>query len=221
MKKFILPSLIATDPDQLKERFDKVKDIAELFQLDVMDGKFVANTSLDFKIELNEDPSRFEAHLMMLHPKKWIEENCDKANIFLFHYERCKNIDEILQLGGNDKKIGIAINPETPLSEIEDYLDKLDQVLIMTVHPGAYGAEFLPEMLEKVRELREKRPKLDIEVDGGITFDTLKLAHEAGANKFVSGSYLMKAENTEERYRKMIEYLEQNKCDQCKGENDG
>lgn len=221
MKKFIIPSLIATNPDQLKERFDKVKDIAELFQLDVMDGEFVANTSLEFDIKLDEEPTRFEAHLMMLHPEEWIEQNYDKANIFLFHFERCENIDKVLQLSGSDKKIGIALNPETPLSALEDFLDKLDQVLIMTVYPGGYGAEFLPEMLEKVRKLRAKKPELDIEVDGGITFDTLKLAHEAGANKFVSGSYLMKAENVGERMKKMMDHLEQNKCDHCKGENDG
>lgn len=210
MEKYVIPSLIATRPEELVEMFNKAKDLAKLFQLDVMDGEFVTNISLDFDIELDATPDKFEAHLMMLNPEDWIKQNYEKADMFLFHFERCKNHETVIQLAGSGKKIGIALNPETPLTDLEPYLDRLDQVLIMTVHPGAYGAPFLPEMLEKVRALRAMRPELEIEVDGGMTLETIKLAYEAGANKFVSGSYLMRAENIDERIKEIDDYLAQN-----------
>lgn len=210
MEKYVIPSLIATSPDELVDIFNKVQDLARLFQLDVMDGEFVTNTSLEFDIKLDAKPDKFEAHLMTLHPEEWIKQNYEKADTFLFHFERCQDPEAVIQLAGSGKNIGIALNPETPLTELEPYLDRLDQVLIMTVHPGAYGAPFLPAMLEKVRALRAMRPELELEVDGGMTLETIKLANEAGANKFVSGSYLMRAKNIEERIKEIEDYLSQN-----------
>jgi ribulose-phosphate 3-epimerase len=206
MKTYVIPSLIAKSQDELTDRIKKVKDVAELFQLDVMDGEFVPNTSLDFEIEV-DDELEYEAHLMITDPIPWIENNLDKAGTFLIHWEAFQDINELLKFQEKGKRVGIALNPETGLSEIEDYIDKVDEILIMTVHPGFYGAEFLPEMLAKVRELRKLHPGLDIEVDGGMKYDTIKLAYEAGANKFVSGSYLMKADNVKNVMDEIVTYL--------------
>ena len=93
------------------------------------------------------------------------------------------------------KKAGIGINPETSIDRIKKYLAKVKQITVMTVHPGRYGAKFLPDVLKKVRQIRKIRPNLDIEVDGGINPDTIKKALNAGANKFVCGSYIQKAKD--------------------------
>jgi ribulose-phosphate 3-epimerase len=209
MKKYVIPSLIAKSQEELSDRIKRVKNVAELFQLDVMDGEFVPNTSLDFDIEIDTE-LEYEAHLMMKDPIEWIENNIEKANTFLIHWEAFKDIDKLVDFKEKSKRVGIALNPETDLAEVENYINKVDEILIMTVHPGFYGAEFLPEMLKKVHELRKRFPKLDIEVDGGMKYNTIKLANEAGANKFVSGSYLMKAENVNQVMDDIMDYLEKN-----------
>jgi ribulose-phosphate 3-epimerase len=101
-----------------------------------------------------------------------------------------------------------VLNPETPISKIENYLNQLDQVLIMTVNPGFYGSPFLPEMIKKISDLRKIKPDLDIEVDGGIVPNTIGLVNRAGANMFVSGSYIVKSKNVEDsifNLKKIIE----------------
>lgn len=102
------------------------------------------------------------------------------------------------------KRIGFVLNPETKVEKIKSFLNKINQVLIMTVNPGFYGSPFLPETLNKVKELRKLKPNLNIEVDGSINQDTIKQAYEAGANLFVCGSYLQKSKDI----KKAIESLE-------------
>lgn len=201
MRKVVIPSLIAKSQDELDERFNKVKNIAPIFQLDIMDGRFVPNTSLDFDFKLPKD-NYFEAHLMINEPEIWLKRNYEKVKTIIVHQECCNEIENIIDLVKvkHNCRIGVALNPETSIKVVEDYLDKLDQVLIMTVNPGFYGSKFLPEMLEKVKELRRLRPELDIEVDGGMNSETIIKADEVGANLFVSGSYLMNAENVKAAY---------------------
>jgi ribulose-phosphate 3-epimerase len=207
MKKIVIPSLIAKSQEELDNRIDNVKDLASLFQLDVMDGVFVPNRSLDFDFKLPE-LGKFEAHLMVKTPEPWVTSHLEKVDTVLIHFECCREIDSTLEFILEKRRAGIAINPETKLADIEGYLDKIDQVLIMTVNPGFYGSPFLPEMLDKVRELRNQKPQLDIEVDGSMNLETIKLANEAGANKFVSGSYLQNAENVKKAYNDIMDELE-------------
>lgn len=198
MKTEIIPALIAKTQEELDESVNKVKDYVKYLQLDVMDGQFVPNHSLDFKFELPENSCICEAHLMVAEPKEWIDKLWDIAELFLIHFESTDNIEEITDyVKQKGKKAGIVINPGTAVEEIEKYLDKIDQVLVMTVNPGAYGSKFLPETLEKVKKLRELKPNLNIEVDGSINADTIKQAADAGANLFVSGSFIMKSEDPE------------------------
>lgn len=210
MKVKVIPAVIAKSQQELGEKVNLVQDFVDCIQLDVMDGVFVPNESLHFDFRLPKIHCEFEAHLMVDNPDNWVKRNWQKVDTVLIPIESCKNPGEIIGfLGGKNppsssmksglrrarKKIGFALNPETPLKEIKDYLDEIDQVLIMTVSPGFYGAEFLPECLEKVRRLRKLKPDLDIEVDGGINLETIKMAFEAGANFFVSGSYIMNSKN--------------------------
>jgi ribulose-phosphate 3-epimerase len=192
MDKVIVPSIIAETQEQL----DKILDILEphkgLVQLDVMDGHFVENHSLDFDFALETDRIRCEAQLMVRNPQIWLEGHNDKVETVIVHYETLSNPEHTLHyIQSLGKRPGLAINPETSPEIIRPYLDIVSRVLVMTVHPGSYGAEFLPDMLDKVKTLRSWRPDLDLEVDGGIDSKTIKKADQAGANLFVSGSYLV------------------------------
>jgi len=208
MKKVIIPAIIAKSPQELDARINKVKDYTDLLQLDIMDGKFVPNRSLDFDFALPPD-CKFEAHLMINHPEEWMDENWEKVGTILVHIESCRDPKKIIHLMKDRGKIGLAINPETPLQRIKSHLGEVEQLLIMTVNPGFYGSEFLPEMLNKVKEARRLKPDLDIEVDGGIDPDTIKKMSDAGANMFVSGSYLMKSKNVKEAMQALKKKLEQ------------
>ena len=196
LEKKIVPAIIAKSQDELVDRIRLVEDFVDLIQLDVMDGKFVPNNSIDFDFKLPKIDSCFEAHLMIKNPEKWIEKNYTKVEIFLVHYESCFNTSEIINLvKSKNRRVGFVLNPETPVNRIEKHLYEIDQVLIMTVTPGFYGSSFLPEMLDKISELRKKAPDLNIEVDGGITDKTIGLVDKAGANMFVSGSYIVKSKD--------------------------
>lgn len=200
MKKIIVPAVIAKSQDELERILDKIGDNAGLIQLDIMDGKFVPNHSLHFDFQLPREKYVFEAHLMVDSPDNWIESIGKKVDTVIVHFESAsfsrKTIRSIKAIG---KKAALALNPETEIENVTDYLDDLDQVLIMTVNPGFYGSPFLPDVMGKISTLRTMKPGLDIEVDGGIAPETIELVNEAGANLFVSGSYLVKSDNMQER----------------------
>lgn len=199
MKKRIIPAAIARSQEELDKIFQKISGHSEMVQLDIMDGEFVPNHSLDFDFRLPQKRYRYEAHLMVEDPDAWIESSGNKADTIIAHFEAAatspKTIQAIKQLG---KKAALALNPETEIDHILSYLEVIDQVLIMTVHPGSYGSPFLPEVMGKIKKLRQMRPEMDIEVDGGIKPDTIELVDEAGANFFVSGSYLINSNNIQE-----------------------
>jgi len=196
MKNRIIPSLIAKNQKELDKRFDKVKVHSKIFQLDIMDGKFVKNKSLTFDFKLPKG-KKYESHLMVRNPEEWIKENWKKSDSIIFHIESLKSeieVKEIIKLiKSKKKKVGIALNPKTKVKKIISYLNSVDMVLVLTVKPGKYGSKFLPNTLKKVKEIRKLKPKLDIEVDGGISEKTISQARKAGANAFVSGSYLQKS----------------------------
>lgn len=200
MNKIIVPSIIAADQAELHHILRVLEHYRGWAQLDVMDGEFVDNHSLDFNFKLPSVSIQFEAQLMVKDPNGWLDRHADKAMTVLAHYESLpepeKFIRKIKKLG---KKAGLALIPETPAENIRRYLTSISQVLVMTVQPGSYGAEFLPEMLDKVRKLRAWNPEVNIEVDGGINPDTIIQAEKAGANLFVSGSYLVKSGDFQKR----------------------
>ncbi|MFH1780674.1 MAG: ribulose-phosphate 3-epimerase [Candidatus Nealsonbacteria bacterium] len=198
MKIRIIPAIIAKSQEELEDKINLVKDHVTSIHLDIMDGIFVQNTSLNFVFKLPKTKCEFEAHLMVENPDDWVRKNWEKADTIIIPIKPCKNPEEMISFLKGKRKIGFALNPETPLKAIKGYLDQIDEVLILTVNPGFYGSKFMPEILDKVKELRHFRPKLDIEVDGGIGHLTIKQAIEAGANFIVSGSYIMNSKNPEE-----------------------
>ena len=199
LEKQIIPAIIAKTQQEFEMRILKVKDFTNIIQLDFMDNKFVPNSSIDFDFKIPETSCQFEAHLMVACPKEWISRYGKMVDTILVHYESTKNhkqiIDKVKDIG---KKIGFVLNPETPVIKLSNILDRIDQVLIMTVNPGFYGSSFLPETIKKIKELRKQKPQINIEVDGGITPSTIHLVDKAGANMFVSGSYIVKADNVYE-----------------------
>ena len=196
----MIPAIIAKTQKELDDIFLKIKDYAYLLQLDIMDGRFVPNHSLDFGFRLPQGKYQFEAHLMIENPEEWVDKNWEKVDTIIAHFEAVKNPKEIIKSVKNKaKKIAFALNPETEVDQVKDYIFDIEQVLVMTVHPGFYGSKFLPETLLKIKELRKLRPELDIEVDGGIKPVTIEKVNKAGANMFVSGSYLVQSDNLKER----------------------
>ncbi len=192
----IIPAIIAKNQKELNKRISKVKKHVSRIQLDIMDKKFVKNSSLEFDFKLPKFKGKYEAHIMVKNPEEWINKNSGMINTIIFHLEAEKNPGKIIKLlKSKRKKIGIGIKPETSLDKIKPFLSQIDMVLIMAVHPGRYGAKFLPSMLKKIEKLRKLSPKLNIEVDGGITDKTISKTFVAGANMFVSGSYLQKSKD--------------------------
>ena len=200
MKRIIVPAIIAKSQEELGGILEKISGNANLVQLDIMDGKFVPTHSLDFDFQLPQEKYTYEAHLMVNDPDEWIKSFGKRVDTIIAHYESETTSQNTIQLIKNmGKKAALALNPETEIAQIVDYLDALDQVLIMTVHPGFYGSPFLSEVIGKITKLRQIRPELDIEVDGGIKPETIEMVNEAGANLFVSGSYLVKSDNLQDR----------------------
>lgn len=208
MRKQIIPSIIARTQEELDYRLDKI-DFSSVIHLDVMDGKFVDNSSLDFDFNLFKIDHIFEAHLMIENPEEWIDKNWNKVDSFLVHIESCNDPVKLIGLvRDKGKRIGFVLNPKTSVDNISDFLGDIDQVLIMAVNPGFYGSRFLPEVLHKVKQLRALKSDLDIEVDGGINDKTIEEVMNSGANLFVSGSHIMNADDSEKVFNDLMLLLE-------------
>ena len=193
MNYHIIPSIIARSQAELETRLKKILALKpKQVHLDIMDGLFVKRTSLEFDISLPKSTA-YEAHLMMRDPHGWFVKNRVSISSAIIHYESKAHIHDFIKLAKKYKKsFGIALNPETPSEDIAQYLGLIDNILVMTVHPGKYGSPFLPSVLNKIKRIRELNKKINIEVDGGITPENLRLCKRAGANQFLSSSYLQK-----------------------------
>lgn len=194
-KVMIIPAILTQDPSELIAKFKILNNLVKLVQVDIMDGKFVSNTS----INLNDIPQKkfnfkLEAHLMVKNPLKYLN-YCSQLKIesVIVHFEACNNLDLILKEMDKFKfQKGVAINPETPIELIFPYLKKIDKILIMGVHPGFSGQKFIPKTLNKIKKLRAFNRKIKIEVDGGVNSKNISKIQKSGANDFVVGSAIFK-----------------------------
>ena len=201
MKKIkISPSILSSDFGQLSTEIKKIEDAgADMIHVDVMDGHFVPNITIGAPVvkALRKHTSLpFDVHLMIAPVHKYVKNFADAgADIITVHPEATDNLLQTIELIKSlGKKAGVSINPETSLDSIFPVLHLIDLALIMSVNPGFGGQKFMPEVLSKVKILRQKideeNLKVEIEIDGGINFDTGKLAKEAGVDILVSGTTL-------------------------------
>ena len=201
MKKIkISPSILSSDFGQLSTEIKKIEDAgADMIHVDVMDGHFVPNITIGAPVvkALRKHTSLpFDVHLMISPVHKYVKDFADAgADIITVHPEATDNLLQTIELIKSlGKKAGVSINPKTSLDSIFPVLHLIDLALIMSVNPGFGGQKFMPEVLSKVKILRQKideeNLKVEIEIDGGIDFDTGKLAKEAGVDILVSGTTL-------------------------------
>ncbi len=201
----VSPSLLSADFGNLARDIEMINESkAQMLHLDVMDGVFVPNISFGFPVikyvqQLCKKP--LDVHLMIVEPQKFINEVRDcGAQIMNVHFEVCNHLDRVVQqIHDAGMKAGVTINPATPVYLLRDIVEQLDLVLLMSVNPGFGGQKFIPNTLNKVKELRalieEKGSKAVIEVDGGVNDVTGKQLADAGADVLVAGNYVFKAPN--------------------------
>ena len=207
----IAPSILSADLSRVNNEIKEVEKYADLIHVDIMDGIFVPPATVDSKfVKTIKTKVPLDVHLMVHEPSdSYIKGFIDAgAYSITIHEEACKNpLKQINFIKRNRVKAGISIKPNTQLGKIKKYLDIVDMVLIMTVEPGWAGQKFIEATMPKVRELRMLKPKMDIEVDGGINQITARTAFESGANVFVAGTSIFGKKNRADAIKEILQGL--------------
>ena len=204
----IAPSILGADYGDLNHHLKKLEPFSDMFHVDVMDGNFVPNLSIGaMVVDRIKTSVPLDCHLMINNPDQYIEGFAKAgAKWITIHQEASKDLKKDIEfIHSFGCLAGVSINPATPVKKIEKVLPMEDLVLIMSVVPGFGGQNFMPEVLVKIKEIRMKYPDLDIAIDGGIDDKTAPYAKKAGANIFVAGSYILKADDPKAAAKKLRE----------------
>lgn len=215
----IIPSILVHNEKDLRDRILSVQGLVEVVQIDVADNKFVPNKTVQYEEirkvmhELNTTSkirTKVEAHLMVKDPENYIKRYSEFCETIIFHYEAGKenSLNLIKEIRKLKKRAGIAMNPDTKISEVKYLLGEVDEILFMTVYPGFSGQKFLPEVLPKIKEVRRLFPSVDIEVDGGLGIGTAKLSVQSGANIICGASAIYSRGDVPRAVKKLKEDAE-------------
>ena len=211
MSTIVAPSLLAADFLNLERDIEMLnRSEADWIHLDIMDGVFVPNISFGFAVtNLLKKVTRkpLDTHLMIVQPEKFVDEVAATGTTFMnVHYEACPHLHRVVQqIRAKGMKPAVTLNPHTPVSVLEDILNDLDMVLLMSVNPGFGGQQFIEHSVEKVARLKEMITRRGastlIEVDGGVNLETGKRLVDAGADVLVAGSHVFSSDDPEEAIR--------------------
>lgn len=196
----LIPVINTKTTQKLKERIKLLKDFEGIFQIDIADGKFTSWktwNSPEVLKKIKKIKGKFELHLMVFNPEQvlpsWLETSPKRV---IIHQEAIKDFDHIYELcDKNGVELGIAINPDSPFSVLDQYLDKLKFIVVLGVNPGPSGQKFEWYVLDRIQEFKTKYPKIKCEIDGGINEDNLDEIKKSGANFIAIGSAIFEAEN--------------------------
>ncbi|MBQ0737312.1 ribulose-phosphate 3-epimerase [Aquimarina celericrescens] len=215
MEKLIAPSILAADFANLQRDIEMINESdADWFHIDIMDGVFVPNISFGMPVleAINRHAGKvIDVHLMIVDPDRYIKTFSDLgADILTVHFEACTHLHRTLQaIKAEGMRAGVAINPHTNVSLLEDVINDIDLVCIMSVNPGFGGQSFIENTYKKTQQLKEiivdNQPKTQIEIDGGVNSDNAKKLIDAGADVLVAGSFVFKSKDPKEIVKKLKE----------------
>ena len=202
----IVPAILTDDLAALEKMVRQAESFTDFAQVDIMDGKFVPSNSVTCEqVAAVKITIAWEAHLMVLNP-----ENCladfrrAGAEKIVFHYEAAPEPEKIIkQIRKLGVKAGLAVNPETPVSAIAPLVKKVDSVLFLAVHPGFYGAQFIPEVLDKIKDFRKAYPEAETGIDGGVKEENIAKIAQSGVDVICVGSALFRAPQPAEAYKRL------------------
>lgn len=193
----IIPAILTDSSAKFKEIVRKVEPYTKRIHVDIADGEFVPNKTVSGYEELKDIEAgvKFDIHLMVRKPedhlKEWLHTHADR---FILHIESEGDPSKLIEdLHANNRKVGLALNPETEISKVEPLLNKIDFIQFMTVKPGFQGSLFATEVVDKIADFHSRYPDIIIMSDGGITPETAPMLSRAGVSELVSGSYIIKS----------------------------